>query len=343
MIQRELPRAEQPYDPLSSRPYSSVFLTHVPIPLLPLNPTTICASSFPTLVDSPGVAFPHSTPSRSNSPPPLPPSRELNKSSLFARDFNRPAPSPTLSSRSGLTASSIFLEHNASSLPPSLTQSNGFFRSSRLQEQPHEGLSKATPTPTPDRLVVRPHNIPVPPPPVTLRAYSIPPPPPSSTQTKPTPSLPPKRTFTFLPLLDDSSSSSGSPSPMPSANHTPAAGSSPLAQSPAVSPPPQATALSAASDPTSIISFSPSQVSDADRSDLGYASDCSVTESSTPSLTTASLASSSPPESPGLECDFHVGERTMGKGHLGPRNNCEPLPYLAITTSDDFLSFSRWE
>ncbi|KIJ65230.1 hypothetical protein HYDPIDRAFT_88758, partial [Hydnomerulius pinastri MD-312] len=48
MIQRELPRAEQPFDPLSSRPYSSVFLAHVPIPLLPFNPATISASPSPT-------------------------------------------------------------------------------------------------------------------------------------------------------------------------------------------------------------------------------------------------------------------------------------------------------
>ncbi|KAH7885740.1 hypothetical protein F5I97DRAFT_1791318, partial [Phlebopus sp. FC_14] len=48
MIQRELPRAEQPCDPLSSRPYSSVFLAHVPIPLLPLNPVTVSASPSPT-------------------------------------------------------------------------------------------------------------------------------------------------------------------------------------------------------------------------------------------------------------------------------------------------------
>ncbi|KAG1743067.1 hypothetical protein EDB19DRAFT_1633493, partial [Suillus lakei] len=44
MIQRSLPRAQQSHDPLSSRPYSGVFLRNVPIPLLPLNPTTVSAS-----------------------------------------------------------------------------------------------------------------------------------------------------------------------------------------------------------------------------------------------------------------------------------------------------------
>lgn len=45
MIQRSLPRAQQTHDPLSSRPYSGVFLRNVPIPLLPLNPTTVSASA----------------------------------------------------------------------------------------------------------------------------------------------------------------------------------------------------------------------------------------------------------------------------------------------------------
>lgn len=47
MIQRSLPRAQQTHDPLSSRPYSGVFLRNVPIPLLPLNPTTVSASGSP--------------------------------------------------------------------------------------------------------------------------------------------------------------------------------------------------------------------------------------------------------------------------------------------------------
>ncbi|KAG2351850.1 hypothetical protein BDR07DRAFT_1293508, partial [Suillus spraguei] len=45
MIQRSLPRAQQSHDPLSSKPYSGVFLRNVPIPLLPLNPTTVSASA----------------------------------------------------------------------------------------------------------------------------------------------------------------------------------------------------------------------------------------------------------------------------------------------------------
>ncbi|KAG2122679.1 hypothetical protein BD769DRAFT_1350328, partial [Suillus cothurnatus] len=47
MIQRSLPRAQQSHDPLSSKPYSGVFLRNVPIPLLPLNPTTVSASPAP--------------------------------------------------------------------------------------------------------------------------------------------------------------------------------------------------------------------------------------------------------------------------------------------------------
>ncbi|KAG2346867.1 hypothetical protein BDR05DRAFT_997247 [Suillus weaverae] len=82
MIQRSLPRAQQSHDPLSSRPYSGVFLRNVPIPLLPLNPTTVSASpqprpSYPELELHPNSIFfselkPHNIPVP---PPPLLPQR----------------------------------------------------------------------------------------------------------------------------------------------------------------------------------------------------------------------------------------------------------------------------
>lgn len=59
MIQRSLPRAQQSHDPLSSRPYSGVFLRNVPIPLLPLNPTTVSASpASPPISPPPTTGYP---------------------------------------------------------------------------------------------------------------------------------------------------------------------------------------------------------------------------------------------------------------------------------------------
>lgn len=200
---RELPRAEQPADALSSKPFANVFLTKVPIPLLPLNPTTISSSGH--------IPSPSSTPPNAISPPTTPrPTRDSN-------------------------------------MPPSST-------------------------------VLAPHNIPVPPPPVSVQPTHAP----SSFLRS---NLPPrKRTFSFVPLLDDSShGSSISSTPTPTATPFP---SSPVSSADQLPPLPSA-------DP------------DGTMVDTGDVSDCSVTEVSTPSLTTASLASSSPPGSPNTDCPDH--------------------------------------
>lgn len=200
---RELPRAEQPADALSSKPFANVFLAKVPIPLLPLNPTTISSSGH--------IPSPSSTPPNAISPPTTPrPTRDSN-------------------------------------MPPSST-------------------------------VLAPHNIPVPPPPVSVQPTHAP----SSFLRS---NLPPrKRTFSFVPLLDDSShGSSISSTPTPTATPFP---SSPVSSADQLPPLPSA-------DP------------DGTMVDTGDVSDCSVTEVSTPSLTTASLASSSPPGSPNTDCPDH--------------------------------------
>ncbi|KAG0696001.1 hypothetical protein DFH29DRAFT_813588 [Suillus ampliporus] len=87
MIQRSLPRAQQQHDPLSSRPYSGVFLRHVPIPLLPLNPTTVSASPSPASTPSSPPSSPVRTPIRSphSSPPRRTgyPALDLRPNSIF--------------------------------------------------------------------------------------------------------------------------------------------------------------------------------------------------------------------------------------------------------------------
>ena len=263
MLQRELPRAEQPIDALSSKPFANVFLSHVPIPLLPLNPTTICASQ--------------STPPNMTSPPSL--------TTTPARDRN----------------------------PPPLC----FSASSICSPPPPIEYRRSPPKSLPDQHVIRPHNIPVPPPPVPLRRITYPPAPSTTqTQSKIKSTLPPKRTFSFVPLLDDSSHCRPTSTPASSTTTTPSGGASPVTGSALLSgtpePPPLST-LSASASSTSLSASSShsSSSSDPDRCDQGYVSDCSITELSTPSLTTASLASSSPPESPGLEHDsfYEHGER----------------------------------
>ncbi|EIW78913.1 hypothetical protein CONPUDRAFT_166778 [Coniophora puteana RWD-64-598 SS2] len=198
LLQRELPYAQQPYDPLSSRPHS-VVLSHVPITLLPLNPTTVSGSNTSSTSSS---LNPSPTPSPIRSPPPPPPEVPLPIT------FRRP--------------------------------------------QPHQ-----------------------------LR--DIPPPPPPPRPTAPSApfigsNLPPRRNFTFLPLLDTTTSAPPTPSEKP--QHSPS-----LIE---VSTP-TSNADAAAPDLHDHAYFS-----DTDQS----ASMASDTEFSTPSLTTASLAStSSPPPS----------------------------------------------
>ncbi|KAL4062373.1 hypothetical protein V8B97DRAFT_1752822 [Scleroderma yunnanense] len=254
MLQRELPRAAQPVDAFSSKPFANVFLAHVPIPLLPLNPTThSCFSA------SPSSLSPSATPLNMTSPPPSPSPPEVT--TIPTRDFRPPLPSQ-------------------------------------------------------DTHVIRPHNIPVPPPPVPPRR-TYPPAPSSQSQklTNVKSNLNPKRTFSFIPLLDDSSHGNNAvsrtptptPSPSTTATTTPAGSASPVVGS---VPPPDTpnTALSSSTPLASHLS----SLSDPDRSDQGYISDCSVTEASTPSLTTASLASSSPPDSPGLEHDMFYEHNERG-------------------------------
>lgn len=233
MLQRELPRAEQSIDALSSKPFANVFLTNVPIPLLPLNPTTVCAS-----------------------PSPSPPSPPREPTTTPPRD-----PNPS---------------------------------------SPPKRCPRSAPKSLPDQHVIRPHNIPVPPPVPPRCAY---PPAPSTpqTHTKLKSNLPPKRTFSFVPLLDDFSHSSRTSTPTSSTTTTPSGGASPVIGSVPAPEPPPLTPLSVFSSSASLSRSGSS--SDLDRFDQGYISDCSVTEASTPSLTTASLASSSPPESPGHEHD----------------------------------------
>jgi len=113
--------------------------------------------------------------------------------------------------------------------------------------------------------------------------------------------------------------------PTPSTTTTPSGGSSPVFGSAPLSgtpePHPLTTTLSASASSASVSASSShsSSCSDPDRSDQGYASDCSLTEVSTPSLTTTSLASSSPPDSPGLEHDFFYEHGERG----GTRRACE--------------------
>ena len=275
MLQRELPRAAQPIDALSSKPFANVFLSHVPIPLLPLNPTTVCASQ--------------STPPNMTSPP-------LPRTTTPARNRNPP-----------------LLRSPASSI---------------CSSPPPIEYRRSPPKSLPDQHVIRPHNIPVPPPPVPLRRTY--PPAPSMTQTHPKikSNLPPKRTFSFVPLLDDSSHCRPSLTPTSSTTTTPSGGASPVFGSAPLSGTPESpplTTLSASASSASLSASSShsSSCSDPDRSDQGYVSDCSITEVSTPSLTTASLASSSPPDSPGLEHDFFYEHGERG----GTRRACE-LPGL---------------
>jgi len=145
---------------------------------------------------------------------------------------------------------------------------------------------------------VRPHNIPVPPAPVPLRRTY--PPAPSTTQTHPKikSNVRPKQTFSFVPLLDDPSycrpmfTVTSSTTTTPSGGASPVFGSAPLSDTP--ESPPLTTLFASASSASLSASSHSSSSSDPDRSDQGYVSDCSITEVSTPSLTTASLASSSP-------------------------------------------------
>ncbi|KAF9244166.1 hypothetical protein BU15DRAFT_71729 [Melanogaster broomeanus] len=217
------------------KPYSSVFLAHVPIPLLPLNPVTISASPSPT----PFIIY------------------------SFI-EYNLP---------------DLVLHHYCHAE----TKSSQF---SRWQEQQRERSSK--PPPAPERPVVRPHNIPVPPPPVVLRSYTHPPPPPpSSTQTKPTPIVPPKRKFTFLPLLDDSSKQFWQPI---SSNHKQQLSAKTKQRTVIV----QILAI--------LLTVRSSQRSPRLPSPL-------------PRWQAAARQSHQ-----GLECDFHRGDHATGKGHLGSRN-----------------------
>ncbi|OAX37162.1 hypothetical protein K503DRAFT_801447 [Rhizopogon vinicolor AM-OR11-026] len=263
MIQRSLPRAQQQHDPLSSRPYSSVFLRHVPIPLLPLNPTTISASGSPTFVStspsSPPIRSPHSSPPRRTGYPAL----DLHPNSIFfssppKRRSKPTSPPPT---QPKPDSSTPLLS------PPSF---KGF--------KPHNVPAITPPPPAPSEL--KPHNIAVPPPPV----------PPARTSTFPLPpipsNLPPPKRFAFLPLLDSTSSSSSKK------------------ESEQVLSPRTDSTLSPAPSPTHHDHHYPRSDSSLSEMETCYSSDtdCSLfasdTEFSTPSLTTASLASSSPPESP---------------------------------------------
>ncbi|KAG6333454.1 hypothetical protein ID866_5635 [Astraeus odoratus] len=280
MLQRELPRAEQPVDVLSSKPFANVFLSHVPIPLLPLNPTTESATSSPS-------ATPPRVMSRPSSP------RELSRDSCPTRGFNPPYPA--------LPPHSSPCSHTSQHTIPAQTRA--------LHPDSHKPPSEPS--------IIRPHNVPVPPPPVPPRTTHAPPP--SSTTQVKSNLPPPKRIFSFVPLLDESSHSrsvSRTPTPTPSAAATPSGTASPLLGSPVSTPVPLALAeaLSASSSTTSVSSRSSqtSHGSDPDRFDIGYVSDCSITEASTPSLTTASLASS-PPESPGMESHCFSDHERFGR------------------------------
>ncbi|KAI6108794.1 hypothetical protein EDD16DRAFT_60829 [Pisolithus croceorrhizus] len=226
MLLRELPRAEQPADALSSKPFANVFLTKVPIPLLPLNPTTISSNGH---IPSPSCTSPNAI-----SPPTTP---------RLARDVNVPPPTTVLT----------------------------------------------------------PHNIPVPPPPVSTQSTYT-----SAPSSFLKSNLPPrKRTFSFVPLLDDSSHGL-------SISSTPTPTATPFTMSP----------ISSAEELPPL----PSSDSDGTIVDTGDVSDCSVTEVSTPSLTTASLASSSPPESPSTDCPDHFSGN-MDTGCAGRKNgdlSCRP-------------------
>ena len=270
MIQRSLPRAEQQSDPLSSRPYSSVFLRHVPIPLLPLNPTTFSASpspaSFPSSPSSPPtsppIRSPHSSPPRRTGYSAL----DLHPNSIFFSSPPKRKVKPT-------SPPQTQPKRDSCSPPVSPTLFQGFM--------PHNVPVVTPPPPAPSEL--RPHNIVVPPPPV----------PPARTSTAPLPpipsNLPPPKRFAFLPLLDDTSSSHKK-------------------ECENVSSPKTDTTLSPAPSPTCHDKHYPRSDSSFSEMDTCYSSDtdCSLfasdTEFSTPSLTTASLASSSPSESPRMPC-----------------------------------------
>ncbi|KAH7924146.1 hypothetical protein BV22DRAFT_1035481 [Leucogyrophana mollusca] len=123
-IQRSLPRAEQPHDPLSSRPHS-VFLKHVPIPLLPFNPTTISASpSTPSPTTSPSPHSPPSTPPvyaykpPAFIPPPPPPPRPTTST-----PFSPPSGSNLPPPRRTFQFLTLLDETSANSTPPPSTPS----------------------------------------------------------------------------------------------------------------------------------------------------------------------------------------------------------------------------
>src|SRR6267154_1630938 len=168
MIQRSLPRAQQHHDPLSSRPYSSVFLRHVPIPLLPLNPITVSVSPSPSPTSVP------SSPVRST--PPRFSALDLHPNSIFftspPKSWCKPTPSPPQDSYPFPVPPPPFLTHTV-----------------------------PIPSPPPAPSELRPHNITVPPPP-------LPPARTSTALLPPTPThLPPPKRFAFLPLLDHTSAS----------------------------------------------------------------------------------------------------------------------------------------
>jgi len=167
-----------------------------------------------------------------------------------------------------------------------------------LSPRPTEYRRSPSSKSLPDQHVIRPHNVPVPPPPLLLRRTY--PPVPSTTQTHPKikSNVRPKQTFSFVPLLDDSShcrpmlTATSSTTTTPSGGASPVFGSAPLSGTP--ESPPLTTLFASASSASLSASSHSSSSSDPDRSDQGYVSDCSITEVSTPPLTTASLASSSP-------------------------------------------------
>jgi len=123
----------------------------------------------------------------------------------------------------------------------------------------------------PDQHVIRPHNVPVPPVPLLLRRTY--PPAPSTTQTHPKikSNDHPKRTFFFVPLLDDSShcrpmlTATSSTTTTPSGGASPVFGSAPLSGTP--EPHPLTTLSASASSASLSASSHSSSSSDRDRSD----------------------------------------------------------------------------
>ncbi|KAH7905434.1 hypothetical protein BJ138DRAFT_773547 [Hygrophoropsis aurantiaca] len=259
LILRSLPRAEQPHDP-TSRP-GSVYLKHVPIPLLPLG----------TGVGT-GVNSTYSSPSISVSPPWLnphhisPPNFTLN---AYMSNPNVSPPNPSASN------------HTPNPDPPI------FIPRPRTHATPTSSLSPS-PTSTNTNSTNARARTPVPPPP--------PPPPPPRAPFIGSNLPPPKRSFNFVALLDDTSASQtqGPTSPAPSPT-------SPVPKPTSPVPSSTSTSTSIAPTPTHTSPSTPTLTPtlntalalalDADP----YPSDTECSES-TPSLTTTST--SSPSHSP---------------------------------------------